>query len=162
MKSVIKTKLKAQEVIYNPILNKGGAFSKKERDALCLHGLLPTGIYTIDQQVKRRYERFIKLQTPLEKSLFLSEIQNTNEVLFYRLVSEHVKEMLPLVYTPTVGEMSQQFSEVHSQHRGLYLSLDLEDRLDEIFSHIKSNDIEVVVVTDGERILGLGDLGIGG
>lgn len=158
----IKTKLRAEEVIHNPILNKGGAFSKKERDELHLHGLLPTGIYTIEQQVKRRYDRFSKLLTPIEKSLFLQEIQNTNEVLFYRLVLEHVREMLPLVYTPTVGEMSQQFSELHSQHRGLYLSIDLQDKLDDIFKSISSKPVEVIVVTDGERILGLGDLGIGG
>jgi malate dehydrogenase (oxaloacetate-decarboxylating) len=146
MNGTIKTKLRGEAVIHNPMLNKGGAFSKKERDQLNLHGLVPTGVYTIEDQVKRRYDRFCKLLTPIEKSLFLSEMQNTNEVLFYRLVSEHVKEMLPLVY----------------QHRGLYLSIDLEDKLEEIFKNLQNSQVEVVVVTDGERILGLGDLGIGG
>ena len=162
MKHTLKTKLRSSAVIQNPILNKGTAFTKQERDALKLHGLLPTAVSTIDDQVKRRYERFSKLATPLEKSLFLAELQNINEVLYYRLVFEHVKEMLPLVYTPTVGDLSQQFSELHARHRGLYLSIDLEDKLDEIFASLPHDDIQVIVVTDGERILGLGDLGIGG
>jgi malate dehydrogenase (oxaloacetate-decarboxylating) len=162
MKAQIKTSLSSQALIQNPKLNKGTAFTKKERDELNLHGFLPTAVSNLTDQVRRRYARFSSLGTNIEKSLFLSELQNTNEVLFYKLVSEHVKEMLPLVYTPTVGDMSQQFSELHSQHRGLYLSLDIEDKMDDIFSHLDSKDIEVVVVTDGERILGLGDLGIGG
>lgn len=159
---MIKTHLRGQQVTQNPMLNKGSAFTQKERDELKLNGLLPHGITTISQQVKRRYERFCQLTTPIEKSLFLADLQNTNEVLFYRFVFEHIQETLPLVYTPTVGDLSLQFSQLHAQHRGLYLSLDLEDRLDEIFQNIKNDDIQVIVVTDGERILGLGDLGIGG
>jgi malate dehydrogenase (oxaloacetate-decarboxylating) len=144
------------------MLNKGSAFTQKERDELKLHGLVPHDVTTIQSQVKRRYDRFSKLTTAIEKSLFLADLQNTNEVLFYRFVFEHVREMLPLVYTPTVGDLSVQFTELHAQHRGLYLSLDLEDKFDEIFQNLKSDQIEVIVVTDGERILGLGDLGIGG
>lgn len=162
MDKIIKTKLKARAVIQNPLLNKGSAFTKKERDELKLHGLIPQGFSSIEEQVKRRYDRFSKLATALEKSLFLSELQNNNEILYYRFVSEHVKEMLPLVYTPTVGDVAQQFSEIHFRHRGLYLSIDLEDKLDEIFQSLTNDHVDVIVVTDGERILGLGDLGIGG
>ncbi len=158
----VKTQLRGQELLNHPLLNKGTAFTANERAHLGLDGLLPQQVSTIQDQVKRRYERFSKLTTPLEKHLLLSEIQNTNEILFYRLVSEHVREMLPLVYTPTVGDISQQFSLFHAHHRGLYLSIDLQDKLEVIFDSIKSDDIQVVVVTDGERILGLGDLGIGG
>jgi len=158
----VKTKLRGQDLLNHPLLNKGTAFTIKERECLGLYGLLPQQVSTIQDQVKRRYERFSKLSTPLEKHLLLSEIQNTNEILFYRLASEHVKEMLPLVYTPTVGDISQQFSLFHAHHRGLYLSLDLQDKLETIFHLLPLEDIQVVVVTDGERILGLGDLGIGG
>lgn len=162
MDKVVKTKLRSLSVIQDPLLNKGSSFTKKERDQLKLHGLIPHGYSNINEQVKRRYDRFSKLATPLEKSLFLSELQNNNEVLFYRFVLEHVKEMLPLVYTPTVGDVAQQFSEILFRHRGLYLSIDNEDKLDEIFQNLPRDNVDVIVVTDGERILGLGDLGIGG
>jgi malate dehydrogenase (oxaloacetate-decarboxylating) len=162
MDKIVKTKLRSRAVIQNPLLNKGSAFTQKERDELKLHGLIPQGLSSIEDQVKRRYDRFSKLATPLEKSLFLSELQNNNEILFYRFVTEHVKEMLPLVYTPTVGDVAQQYSEIHFRHRGLYLSIDLEDKLDDIFQSFTNDNVDVIVVTDGERILGLGDLGIGG
>jgi malate dehydrogenase (oxaloacetate-decarboxylating) len=112
--------------------------------------------------VKRRYENFKQRGDDLSKYGFLSALQNRNEILFYRLVYEHIAEMLPLIYTPTVGDVSIQFSLLYNQHRGVYLSFPLQNKIAEIIENLSQTDVEVIVVTDGERILGLGDVGIGG
>ncbi len=148
-------------ILRDPLRNKGSAFTQEERDALGLHGLLPFHISTLEEQLKRRYENFCAQKDPLSRYIFLSTLQNRNEVLFYRLALEHVSEMLPLIYTPTVGEASLQYSLLFGESRGLYLSYPLKEKIPEIFARLKK-EVDIVVVTDGERILGLGDVGIGG
>ncbi len=158
----IKLTLKPSEILDNPLINKGTAFTQEERDSLGLHGLLPYHVSSIEEQVVRRYANFMERPSQLAKYTFLSSLQNRNEILFYRLVLEHISEMLPLIYTPTVGEVSLDYSLLYHQHRGIYLSYPLKDKIDEIIAHLPNPDIDVVVATDGERILGLGDVGVGG
>ncbi len=150
------------ELLSDPLLNKGSAFTQKERDAFGLNGLLPYHVSSMEEQLRRRYANFSEQKGELAKYTFLSALQNRNEVLFYRLLQEHVKEMLPLVYTPTVGEVSVQYSMLYKEHRGIYLSYPLKDKIPEIIKNIPKEEVDVIVVTDGERILGLGDLGVGG
>jgi malate dehydrogenase (oxaloacetate-decarboxylating) len=158
----VETSLRGIDLLRAPLLNKGTSFTLKERDLFNLQGLLPHHVSDIEEQVKRRYANFIDKDSNIEKYNFLSSIQDRNEVLFYRLVSTHIEEMLPFIYTPTVGEATIDYSLQYRQSRGLYISYDLRNRLDELFSHIKGDQIDVIVVTDGGRILGLGDMGVGG
>lgn len=150
------------DILRDPLRNKGTAFTDAERDHFKLHGRLPFHVSTIEEQVHRRYENFKAQTSDLSKHLFLSSIHNRNEVLFYRLISEHISEMLPLIYTPTVGDVSLHYSSLYTDPRGIYLSYPLKDRIEEIIDSIPQKEIDVIVVTDGERILGLGDLGTGG
>jgi malate dehydrogenase (oxaloacetate-decarboxylating) len=151
-----------EHILSDPLLNKGTAFTSKERDLLKLNGLLPYHISTLEEQVQRRYQNFKAQTTELTKHLFLSALHNRNEVLFYRLVSEHITEMLPYIYTPTVGDVSLHYSYLYTEPRGIYLSYPNRDKIEEIIDSISRSEIDVIVVTDGERILGLGDLGTGG
>lgn len=160
MKKVLLS-LTPEQIFSNPLLNKGSAFTDTERDAFHLHGRLPYHVSTIQEQIARRYANFCTRPDPLSKYIFLTALQNRNEILFYRLVLEHLEEMLPLIYTPTVGEASQHFSVLYHESRGLYLNYSLKDKIPEIISRLP-REIDIAVVTDGERILGLGDLGIGG
>lgn len=155
-------KLSPDQILNTPLLNKGTAFTNEERDLFNLHGLLPFHVSTIEEQAKRRYDNFCAKPDELSKYVFLSNLQNRNEILFYRLVREHISEMLPLIYTPTVGDVSVHFSILYRQHRGIYLSYPLRDKIEQIIEHLPQEDVDVIVVTDGERILGLGDVGIGG
>lgn len=152
----------AHVILEDPILNKGTAFTHEERDELGLHGLLPYHISTIEEQVKRRYANFSEQPDALAKYTFLNALQNRNEILFYRFILEHVAEMLPLIYTPTVGSVSTNYSLLYREQRGLYLSYPHRNRMEELIANYHQSDIDVIVVTDGERILGLGDLGVGG
>ncbi len=155
--------IKGKALLRDPLLNKGLAFSEEERTKLGLHGLLPYGIRDLEHQVKRRYEFFSQLPTDLAKSLYLSDVLNRNETVFYHLVLDHLQEMMPLIYTPTVGEISLRYSSLYSHHRGLYVSFPFKDRIDELLANAAGHDeVDVIVATDGERILGLGDLGAGG
>jgi malate dehydrogenase (oxaloacetate-decarboxylating) len=158
----IVVSMRGEALLNDPLLNKGTAFTEEERNVLGLHGLLPFHVSNIEDQSKRRYENFKKQPNPLAKYVFLSSMQNRNEILFYHLVSKHVTEMVPLIYTPTVGEASTAFSSIYTQHRGTYLSYPLKEKMEEIVSLIPRKDVKVIVVTDGERILGLGDLGANG
>lgn len=158
----VELSLRPEEILNNPLYNKGTAFTKEERDSLDLHGLLPFHVSTLEQQVMRRYENFKERKDDLSKYIFLSALQNRNEILFYRLVYEHITEMLPLVYTPTIGDVSLHFSILYRQHRGIYLSYPLQNKIKEIIANLSHEEVEVIVATDGERILGLGDVGIGG
>lgn len=151
----------AEQLLNDPLLNKGTAFTYKERDAFGLHGLLPYHITTMQEQVERRYQNFKEKKTALEKHIYLSALQNRNEILFYRLLYEHVTEMLPFIYTPTVGDVSLLFSVLYRKNRGIYLSYPLKDKIDSILNAL-TKEIDVIVVTDGERVLGLGDVGVGG
>jgi len=151
-----------EHILSDPLLNKGTAFTTEERDLLNLNGLLPYHVSTLEEQVQRRYQNFKAQTSDLTRHLFLSALHNRNEVLFYRLVSEHISEMLPYIYTPTVGDVSLHYSYLYTEPRGIYLSYPHRDKIEEIINQISRDEIDVIVVTDGERILGLGDLGTGG
>lgn len=158
----IKVKLRGQMLLNDSLLNKGMAFSNEERESFGLHGLLPFHVATIEEQLARRYDNFQKQPNDLAKYLFLSSLQNNNEVLFYRLISEHVEEMLPLIYTPTVGDASLSFSAIYTQRRGLFLSYPHRHKIREMVANLAKEEVDIIVATDGERILGLGDLGANG
>ncbi len=159
---IVKLTQSPFEILNDPLLNKGSAFSEEERNELNLNGFLPYHVSTMEEQLKRRYENFCELPSRLAKYSFLSTLQNRNEILYFRFILDHVEEMLPLIYTPTVGDVSIHFSLLYNQHRGIYISFPLRDQMETIIASIPFDDIEVVVVTDGERILGLGDWGAGG
>jgi malate dehydrogenase (oxaloacetate-decarboxylating) len=149
-------------LINSPRLNKGTAFTDQEGDIFHLHGLLPPHIGTLDEQLERRMQALDEQLTPFNKYAFLRDMQDTNETLFYTLLVRNVEKMLPLVYTPTVGEGCQRFSEIWRKPRGLFLSYPNKDRIAQILSHRRYHEIKCIVVSDGERILGLGDQGAGG
>jgi len=158
----ISRNLTPEQILNDPLLNKGTAFTQEERDLFGLNGFLPYHVATLEEQVGRRYENFKNKKDELSKYTFLSALQNRNEVLFYRLVYEHISEMVPLIYTPTVGDVSLHFSILYRQHRGIYLSYPNRNKISETLSRLPNREVDVIVVTDGERILGLGDVGIGG
>lgn len=159
---IVETSLSGHELLENPIFNKGSAFTRDERDALGLRGLLPGGIGSLADQIDRRYAEFCEKPNSLEKYIFLTSLQDRNETLFYALLHEHIEETTPIVYTPTVGEACRRYSRIFRRPRGLYFSSDRGDQMDEIFANRLFRDVDVAVVTDGERVLGLGDLGVGG
>jgi malate dehydrogenase (oxaloacetate-decarboxylating) len=150
------------DLINSPRLNKGTAFSDHERDIFDLHGLLPPHVGTLDEQVDRRLQALRTLPDSFNKYSFLRDLQDANETLFYALLVRNIEEMLPLVYTPTVGEGCQRFSEIWRKPRGLFLSYPNKDRIEKIISNSRYDDVRCIVVSDGERILGLGDQGAGG
>lgn len=158
----IVTSLTGQLLLDNPLLNKGSAFSQDERRDFGLSGLLPLHSSTVEEQLARTYENYRCKETDLERYVFLTALQDRNETLFYRLLLEHVSEMMPIIYTPTVGEGCRQYSHVFRRPRGLYISYPNRDEIPLLLDNAPSEAIEVIVVTDGERILGLGDLGVGG
>ena len=143
----------------NPILNKGTGFTDRERDALGLRGLLPPRVFPIKQQVQRAIANFRKKTDPLDKYTFLSNLQGRNETLFYRLLQEFPEEMIPIIYTPTVGQACLEFGAIYRRQRGLYITSKDKGRIAEILGNWPNPDVRMIVVTDGERILGLGDLG---
>ncbi|NMP32159.1 NAD-dependent malic enzyme [Thalassotalea sp. M1531] len=145
-----------------PLLNKGSAFSKEERAMFNLTGLIPPSYETIEEQVDRCYHQYSSFRTNLNKHIYLRNIQDKNETLYYRLVREHLEEMMPIIYTPTVGDACERFSDIYRSNRGLFIAYDERDQLDDILRNATKNKVKVIVVTDGERILGLGDQGIGG
>ncbi len=158
----VETSLEGFALVSDPMLNKGTAFTESERDAFRLHGLLPPHVGTLASQAARRLKALRAYQTNFERYAFLRELQDTNETLFYALLVEHPEEILPLVYTPTVGEGSQRFSEIFRRPRGLFLSYPNKHRIRDILSNPAFDQTRVIVVSDGERILGLGDQGAGG
>lgn len=147
----------------DPLLNKSTAFSKEERIKYKLFGLLPPKIETLEEQLVRTTLTFNHQHPELQKHIFLRALQDRNEVLFYRFLMENIQETMPIIYTPTVGLACQQFSKIYRKPRGLYLSYKEKDQIESILRDIKKKrDIKVIVITDGERILGLGDQGVGG
>jgi malate dehydrogenase (oxaloacetate-decarboxylating) len=156
------TALSGYELLADPQFNKGTAFSETEREEFDLHGLLPPNVATLDEQVSRRLQALRGFETDIERYGFLRELQDTNETLFYALLVENLEELLPIVYTPTVGAGCQQFSRLFRKPRGLFLSIPHKSRIDRIFAQQRFDKVEAIVVTDGERILGLGDQGAGG
>jgi len=159
---VVETALSGYELLNDPLLNKGTGFSDDERDAFDLHGLLPPRVTPLDMQVKRRLAAFRGQTTDLHKYVFLRGLQDTNETLFYALLTQNIEEMMPIVYTPTVGLGCQLFSHIFRKPRGLFLSLPHKNDIRRILSHRRFDRVEAIVVSDGERILGLGDQGAGG
>jgi len=143
-------------------LNKGTAFTEEERTEFGLQGLLPPQVETLDEQVVRAYEAFQKKDNDLERHIYLRALQDTNEVLFYRLMVDHIEEMTPLVYTPTVATAIEQFSHIYRRPRGLFIPYPLRDSIPQLLRNRPNKDVDVIVVTDGERILGIGDQGAGG
>ncbi len=140
---------------------KGTAFDDQERTALGLKGLLPPQVESLQQQSVRAYESFNMKETDLERHIYLRQLQDSNEILFYRLLLDHIEEMMPIVYTPTVGLACQQFSHIYRRPRGLIVSYPLRDSIAEVLGNRPNPEVDVIVVTDGERILGLGDQGVG-
>ena len=158
----LPTGLRGMDLLDTPIWNKGTAFADSERNALGLNGLLPPRVESIAEQVTRAYAPFRAKSTDLGRHIYLRQVQDSNETLFYRLMLEHIEEMMPIVYTPTVGLACQQFSHIYRRPRGLIVSYPLRDSINEILRNRPNPEVDVIVVTDGERILGLGDQGVGG
>ncbi len=154
--------LRGRSLLDNPLLNKGTAFTRAERKELGLLGLLPPTQETLDEQASRAYEAYCIKSTDLERHIYLRQLQDANEILFYRVLLDHLAEMTPIVYTPTVGLACERFSHIFRRPRGLYLAYPERAELDAILENARAPRISVIVVTDGERILGLGDQGAGG
>ena len=150
------------DILHNPILNKGTAFSLKERQVLGLKGLLPPHVLTQDEQKVKVLSAFRGKQSDLEKYIYLLALQDRNEYLFYRLIIDEIEEMMPIIYTPTVGKACQEFAHIYRRPRGIYISSNDQGSIKQILSNWIYKDLDVIVVTDGERILGLGDLGADG
>ncbi len=150
------------ELLHNPEFNKGTAFSEDERDVLRLRGLLPPRVFTEEEQETRVMENFERKPTDLEKYIYMIALEDRNETLFYRVVINNLAQMMPIIYTPTVGKACQQFAHIFRRPRGLYISAEDRGRIDSLLANWPYDDVRVIVVTDGERILGLGDLGANG
>lgn len=161
-KPVIRTKLYGFTLLNHPRFNKGTAFTEDERDVFDLHGLLPPHVGTLEEQIARRMKVFDSYETSFEKYSFMRDLQDINETLFYALILSDVRKFMPIVYTPTVGEGCQRFSEIWRKPRGLFLSYPNKNRIEQILSHKRYDNVRAIVVSDGERILGLGDQGAGG
>ncbi|MBE7126663.1 oxaloacetate-decarboxylating malate dehydrogenase [Bacillus mycoides] len=160
----LETTLRGAEVLSTPLLNKGVAFTQEEREELGLKGLLPPAVLTLEEQARRAYEQFSSQPDDLLKNVYLTALHDRNEVLFYRILTEHLREMLPIVYTPTVGVAIQRYSHEYRKPRGIYLSINDPSGIEDAFANIgaTAENIDLVVVTDGEGILGIGDWGVGG
>jgi malate dehydrogenase (oxaloacetate-decarboxylating) len=149
-------------LLETPLLNKGSAFTQEERSNFNLSGLLPPRYESIDEQVSRALQQYKSFKTDINKHIYLRAIHDNNETLFFRLVQENLAEMMPIIYTPTVGDACEQFSDIYRSSRGLFISYEDRYNIDDILRNATKNKVKIIVVTDGERILGLGDQGIGG
>ncbi|WP_374928283.1 NAD-dependent malic enzyme [Kytococcus sedentarius] len=163
----VQIAVRGRQVLARPMLNRGSAFSIEQRDALGLRGLIPPAVNSIEEQVRRCYGQFQMQPTNLAKYVYLNTLQDLNEILFHRLVADHLEEMMPIIYTPTVGEAIQQFSSTFDRQRGIYLSIEDDQDLEGIATALAAygngpDDVDIVVVTDSEGILGIGDQGVGG
>lgn len=154
--------IEGRGLLRDPLKNKDLAFTQEERDHLRLHGFLPAHEVNLDEQCKRAYQQLLKKDNDLEKHIFLRNLQDTNEVLFYALLTRHIDEMMPLVYTPVVGAGCIHFSHIYRHPRGLFVSYPIQDKMEDLFNHTCYDGVKAIVVTDGERILGLGDQGANG
>jgi malate dehydrogenase (oxaloacetate-decarboxylating) len=154
--------LAGHALLDNPLLNKGTAFPIEERLEFGLLGLLPPHISTVEEQLTRTYGNYKSKEADIERFIFLISLQDRNETLFYKLLSEHISEMTPIIYTPVVGEGCQHYSQSYRRPRGVYISYNERDRIPAVLDNAPNKEVDVIVVTDGERILGLGDLGVGG
>jgi len=150
------------ELLHNPLLNRGTGFSARERESFGLRGLLPARVLSLKDQSARILENLRKKPTDLEKYVYLTDLADRNETLFYRILIDNLEELMPIVYTPTVGQACQQYGHIFRRPRGLYISSDDHGHIDELLGNWQNEDVRVIVVTDGERILGLGDQGANG
>ena len=160
--AVVRTRLSGFDLLMNPRLNKGTAFTNSERDAFGLHGLLPPHVGTLEDQRERRKTSLASRTSAFARYRMMRDLQDNDETLFYSFIEHNIEELLPIVYTPTVGEGCQRFSEIWRKPRGLFLSFPQKDRIDKILANPRYDDVRCIVVSDGERILGLGDQGAGG
>jgi malate dehydrogenase (oxaloacetate-decarboxylating) len=159
---ILETGLDGSLMLECPMLNKGSAFTEAERHELGLLGLLPPHVASMDEQLARTYENYQQKTSAQERHIFLTSLQDRNETLFYRLLSEHIAEMLPMVYTPVIGMTAQHYSHIYRRPRGLYIPFPQRDSIEAMLRNAPYDDVRAIVVTDGERVVGLGDLGIGG
>ncbi len=149
-------------LLRNPDYNKGTAFTEEEKDALGIRGLVPPRVHTIQEQMARVLENIRRKPNDLEKYIFLISLQDQNKTLFYRVLLENIEELMPIVYTPTVGEACQEYGHIFRRPRGIFITPDDRGRIVSLLRNWPHKDIRIIVVTDGERILGLGDLGADG
>ncbi len=159
-----RTTLRGRQVLADPRINKGTAFSEAERAELGLIGLIPAGHMTLDQQANRVYAQYLRQSSDLGRNVLLNEVQDRNEVLYYRLLADHLSEMLPVVYTPTVGQAIENYSHEYRRPRGVYLSVDQPELIEQSLraSGLRPDDVDLIVATDAGAILGIGDWGVGG
>ena len=159
-----RVRARGNDVLRNPMLNRGTAFTRAEREALGLEGLLPSAVSSMDGQVRRTEQQYRGQPDPLAKHVYLASLRDRNEVLFYRLLSEHLEEMLPVVYTPTIGDVIERFSHDYNRPRGVFLSIDEPDAIEGALRDygLGPDDCDLIVATDSEGILGIGDQGVGG
>ena len=160
----IPIRVRGYHILNRPMLNRGTAFTREERDALGLTGLLPPGWMSLEGQAKRVYAQYLSQPDNLSKNTFLTHMRDRNEVLYYRILSEHLEEMLPIVYTPTIGEAIEEYSQWYSRPRGVYLSINRPEDMEASMKNygLGPDEVDLVVVTDSEGILGIGDQGVGG
>lgn len=159
---ILEVSLTGQLLLDYPLLNKGMAFTDDERRELGLLGLLPPHVSPMEEQLERNYENYRRKESDIERYIFLMALQDRNETLFYKLLGRHVSEMMPIIYTPVVGAASQMYSHIYRRPRGLYISYRHRGEIRQLLANAPHPDVAVIVVTDGERVLGLGDLGVGG
>jgi malate dehydrogenase (oxaloacetate-decarboxylating) len=159
-----ETTCRGYSVLSDPWLNKGTAFTESERDGLGLTGLLPSRVLTLDQQAQRAYRQCSRQASDLDKNIYLTALHDRNEVLFYRVLTDHLSELLPIVYTPTIGEAIQQYSHQYRRPRGVYLSIDAPDQIETALRapELSADEVDLLVATDAQAILGIGDWGVGG
>jgi malate dehydrogenase (oxaloacetate-decarboxylating) len=160
----VRIRVRGRSVLTTPMLNRGTAFTHAERRELGLEGLLPSGVSTFDGQLRRVYAQYQRQPDNLAKNVFLANMRDRNEVLFYRLLTEHIEEMLPIVYTPTVGEAIQRYSHEYRRPRGVFLDVNHPENVEESLSNygLAADEVDLLVATDSEGILGIGDQGVGG
>src|SRR5215213_7456205 len=160
----VRIRARGRSVLSNPMLNRGTAFTHEERRALGLQGLLPSGVSTLEGQLRRVYAQYRRQPDDLGKNVYLANLRDRNEVLFYRLLTDYLEEMLPIVYTPTVGQAIERFSHEFRRPRGVYLSVDHPEKVEEALRNtgMGAEDVDLIVATDSEGILGIGDQGVGG
>ena len=158
----VEVRLRGQQLLNHPMYNRSTAFTLGERRELGLDGLLPEVVSTIEQQARRAYGNIARKTDPLEQYIGLAALEDRNEHLFYRVLVDHIEEFLPVVYTPTVGAACQQYSRIFRRARGLWITPEHRGRIGEVLASAPYDDVRLIVVTDNERILGLGDQGAGG
>jgi malate dehydrogenase (oxaloacetate-decarboxylating) len=161
---VYRVRARSTQVMREPMIFRGTAFTVDQRASLGLTGLLPSGVSTMDAQAKRVYAQYLRQPDELAKNVYLTSLRDRNEVLFYRLLADHVEEMLPIIYTPTIGSAIERYSHEYRRPRGVFLSIDHQDQIEEALSNFgrQADEVDLIVATDSEGILGIGDWGVGG